>query len=319
MSSTIARRWQGSLFLLLTIIGGSTFSVFARQLSGSFSPMSMLFLGEVSIVFFVLLSYGFLPMFQELGSLTLRQLLSLLLFSTLTIAGLVLWYVGLETTEAVNAELLGKTETLFTIMFAVLMLHDRLQRRHIASGMLMLSGALIVILRDINGGFHLNNGDALIILGSFCFSISSVLFKKHLLTLPPEFILFFRSSAAIFLFFIVSPFLQNSFIAELQHMPLPLIPVLLCFAFLSRFLSVLGFYQAVERLPLTIIYLTLPLSTIGALLFANVYLGEPLHVTHVIGGALIIGSVLLLNVYGLHASREHAIRHMKQHPRHHLY
>lgn len=318
MSLPITRSWQGYFFLLLTIIGGSTFSVFARQLSMIFSPLSMLFIGEVSIVLFVLLSYGFLPILRQFLSLKVSETFLLLFFSALIIAGLGLWYMGLETTEAVNAELLGRTETLFTILFATTLLNERLRRKHFISGLLMLSGTLIVVLRDINGGLHLHAGDAFIVLGGFCFSIASILFKKHFLALAPEFVLFFRSSAAILLFFIISPFLQHPFITELQSLPLSLIPVLLSFAFLSRFLSVLGFYQAVERLPLTIIYLTLPLSTILALLFAHAYLGEPLHISHGIGAVLIMGSVLLLNVHGFHTSPAHAIRHMKQHPRHHL-
>ncbi|MBI4129442.1 DMT family transporter [Candidatus Peregrinibacteria bacterium] len=309
MPFPIARSWQGYFFLLLTIIGGSTFSVFARQLSEIFSPLSMLFIGEISIVLFVLLSYGFLPMLRQFLTLTMRETALLLLFSALIIAGLGLWYMGLRTTEAVNAELIGKAETLFTIFFAVTLLREHLQRRHIASGILMLSGILIVVLRDINGGFHLHGGDAFIILGGFCFSVASIVFKKKFLHLPPEFILLFRSSFTVLLFFLVSPFLQHPFITELRRLPLSLIPVLLSFAFLSRFLSVLGFYEAIERLPLTIIYLTLPLSTILALLFAHAYLGEPLHISHGVGGILIIGSVLLLNIHG---------PHMKQHPRHHI-
>ena len=318
MSFPTARSWQGYFFLFLTILGGSTFSVFARQLSTIFSPLSMLFIGEISIVLFVLLFYGFFPMFRQFLSLKVWETFLLLFFSALIIAGLGLWYMGLQTTEAVNAELIGKTETLFTILFAVTILNERFRRRHLLSGLLMLSGVLIVVLRDINGGFNLHSGDAFIVLGGFCFSIASIVFKKSFLHLPPEFILLFRSSVAIILFFITSPFLQHPFITELQRMPLTLIPVLLSFAFLSRFLSVLGFYQAVERLPLTVIYLTLPLSTVLALLFAHVYLGEALHISHGIGAMLIISSVLLLNVHGPHASPEHAIRHMKQHPRHHF-
>lgn len=308
MSTPIPRHWQGYFFLCLTILGGSTFSVFARELSAVFSPLSMLFVGESSIVVFVLLSYGFLPMLRCLLSLTARETLSLLFFSALVIAGLGLWYMGLRTTEAVNAELIGKTETLFTILLAVILLHERLRKRHIASGLLMGLGVAIVLLRDVNGGFHLHSGDALIIVGGLCFSGATIMFKKCLLAIPPEFILLFRSSCAVLLFFLLSPFLPHPFVAELQRLPFRLIPVILSFAFLSRFLAVFSFYQAIDRLPLTIVYLTLPLSTVGALLFAHAYLGEPLHIFHGIGAVLILGSVLILNSHP----------RMRQHPRQHL-
>lgn len=308
MSIQTTRHWQGYAFLCLTILGSSTFSVFARQLSSVFSPLSMLFLGESSIVICVLLSYGFLPMLRRLLSLTAQETLSLLLFSALVIAGLGFWYVGLQTTEAVNAELIGKTETLFTILLAVLLLRERFRKRHLASGILMGLGVIVVILRDVNGGFHLHPGDAFIIAGGLCFSSASIMFKKRLLALPPAFILLFRSSCAVLLFFLLSPFLPHTFVAELRGLPLRLLPVILVFAFLSRFLSVFSFYQAIERLTLTVVYLTLPLSTVGALLFAHAYLGEPLRLSHAIGGILIIGGVLLLNSHP----------RMRQHPRQHL-
>lgn len=304
----LSQRAIGSAFLLLTILGSSTFSVFARELSAVFSPLSMLFAGEISIVFFVLLSYGFLPMARHALSLSRSQFLTLLLFSALVVSGLGLWYVGLATTEAVNAELVGRAEALFTIFLAVTVLHERLRRTHVASGILMLSGIAVILLRDINGGFHLHGGDVFIVLGGGCFSIASIIFKKHFLHLPPAFILLFRSSFAVLLFFLTSPFLQHPFAAELQQLPLRLIPVMLSFAFLSRFLAVFSFYQAIDRLPLTIVYLTLPLSTVGALLFAHTYLGESLRLSHAIGGLLIIGGVLLLNSH----------THMKHHPRQHL-
>ncbi len=268
----------------------------------------MLFIGESSIVVFVLLSYGFLPMLRRLLSLTARDVLSLLFFSALVIAGLGFWYVGLQTTEAVNAELVGKTETLFTIFLAVILLHERFRKKHLASGLLMLGGVAVVLLRDVDGGFHLHPGDALIIFGGLCFSGATIMFKKCLLAIPPEFILLFRSSCAVLLFFLLSPFLPHPFVAELQRLPFRLIPVILSFAFLSRFLSVFSFYQAIDRLSLTIVYLTLPLSTIGALIFAHLYLGEPLRLSHAIGGLLIMGGVLLLNSHP----------RMRQHQRQHL-
>ena len=305
-------------FLLLTIVGGATFSVFARQLGSVLSPFSLLFIGELSILVAISLSFGLLPLAQALLRIGPHYALPLLGLSISVTIGLLLWFFALEKTGAANAELIGKAETLFVLLFSHVCFRERFTRRHLWTTLLVSLGIIVIVLRDVDGGFSLHGSDLLILLSALLFASTTLVIKKSLSALPPELLLFSRSLFAVVSFVLLSPFLPSSLASELLHFPQTLLPILFGFALLSRFLALLGFYEAVERLPLTTIYLTLPLSTVGAILFAHVSLGEALSWHHLFGGTTIIAGVLSLALSGPHPTRAHAVMHLKQHPRHHL-
>lgn len=304
--------------LTIVILASATFSSFAKQLSEVLSPLSLLFVGEIFIVFFVLLSFGAFPIIQELRKLQTRHIFPLLGLSLLVICGLLLWFTALKTTEAANAELFGRSEMLFLLLLAWLFLREPLTRTHALAGLAIAIGTAIVALRGFEESLTLHRGDFLIIFGTFNFSLGSIIFKRYLHDLPPELVLFVRSGIAVAIFFLLSPFIEHQFIEEIQELPLSLIPVLLSFGFVSRFLSVFSFYTAADHLPISTISLFAPMGTIAGVLFAHIYLGEPLFWYHYIGGSFTILGALLMSLAGLHPSEENLKSHMKLHHRHHL-
>lgn len=304
--------------LAIVILASATFSSFAKQLSAVLSPLSLLFVGELCIVFFVLLSFGTVPILQELRKLKRTHILPLLGLSFLVTAGLLLWFTALKSTEAANAELFGRSEMLFLLLLAWLFLDESLTKTHALAGCSIVIGTLIVALRGFEEHLTLHPGDLFIIYGSFNFSIASIIFKRYLHDLPPELVLFVRSGIAVAIFFLLSPFVEHQFIEDVQELPLSLLPVLLSFGFVSRFLSVFSFYTATDHLPISTISLFAPIGTIAGVLFAHVYLGEPLFWYHYIGGSFTILGALLISLAGLHPSEEHLASNMKQHHRHHL-
>ncbi len=308
----------GWIALIITILAGSTFTSFGRQLAASLSPLSLIFVGESSIVFFIAFSFGVMPMIREIRKLKRMHLLPLLVLSVLATGALMLWFLGLQTTEAVNAELFGRAEIPFLLLLAALFLRESVTRAHVLAGIVVGLGVWIVAMRGFAMNFAPRTGDLAIIGGSFTFSIVSIIFKKFLRELPPELVLFVRSSTAVGLFFAISPFVAHPFIEELRSLPLELLPALVGFGFVARFLGVLSFYEAVERLPISTISLVTPTSIVASVLFANLYLGEPVFWYHAVGGGLVLLGALLLQFVGLHPTEENGKRHMKQHHRHHL-
>jgi drug/metabolite transporter (DMT)-like permease len=91
--------------------------------------------------------------------------------------------------------------------------------------------------------------------------------------------------------------------------PSYLIPTLLSFAFISRFLNTFTFYEAAEHLALSVLYPVLMLEVIGSALLAHVILGEQLAWYHVAGGLLIIVGNIALQKYGVHADEKHLEQH----------
>ncbi|PIR52203.1 hypothetical protein COU77_01645 [Candidatus Peregrinibacteria bacterium CG10_big_fil_rev_8_21_14_0_10_49_16] len=314
---TPSERLVGWIFLGLAILAGATLPSFALQLTQTFSPFSVLFIGEVSIIFFLLLSFGAMRIVRELLSLNAREFGLLIVMAVVVSIGLVLWFVGLHTTGAANVEILEKVELMLILIFSATFLRETFTRYHIIAAFMILSGVFVVFLRNVDGGFRIETGDFYIFIAAVFFATGSTLFKRNLHTLPPEVVLFVRASVSLLLFFIVSPFLKITFIAEMQYLTVGLIIPLLGYVFFSRFLSVLSFYESIERLPLSTIYLFLPLRTIFSISFAHFYLGEGIYWHQFVGGGLIILGTLTLNVFGLHKTPEHAVQHMKQHHGHH--
>ena len=303
----------GWIFLLIAVTAGSTFNGFAKVLGGSLSPLSLLFVSEVLTGFFVLFSFGLLPTITKIIRLPRKTLLTLLLLGTLSgVAGPFLWFAGLSMTTAVNATLFGKGEMIFLITLAVLFLGERFTSAHLAAIVTIVMGFLMVVLRGFQDGIALQTGDLIVLLASFSYASGSILFRKKLSHIDPHIALFSRSTVAITTFLVVSPFLDHPFGVELRAFPLILIPALIGFSFVSRFLNSFCFYQAIERLPVSTISIVGGLDVVGGALFAHFYVGEPIFWYHVLGGGLILLGTVLLQVLGIHPSEEHLELHMKQ-------
>lgn len=314
----LGSRTTGYLFLGVMLVAGPTFTPFAKSLTTVFSPLSLLFIGETMILLFILLSFGALRIAKGFARLHPRDIPPLITLGLFATSGLLLLFTGLQTTKAASAELFTHAELVFLILLAALILKEPLKREHAIGGSVMTLGIALVALRGFTEALTFRQGDMLILAGGLSFGFSGIVFKRYLSHLQPELALFCRSSMSVLTFFILSPFIEHTIIKELKILPTALLPALVGFGFLSRFINILSFYQAARRLPITTISLILPFGIIIAILFAHLYLGEQLHWFHFFGAALIILGSILIHLIGIHPSEKHAEIHLKQHHRHHL-
>ena len=308
----------GWITLIIGVLAGSTFSAFAKQLGSALSPLSILFVGETMMLLFTLFSFGSIRLVEESRRLEHAHIIPLLMIGLLATLGLILLFTGMHSTSATNAELFGRSETVFLVTLAVLILHERLTQLHVMGGFLILLGIIVVTLRGLTEGLSTKTGDFLIMWGALCFATVSIILKKYLANVPPELFLFTRSAMAILIFFLFSPFIEYRFIEEIRSLPLHLLIPLLGFGFLSRFIATLGIYQAIKRLPITTISFFMPVTMVLAILFAHFYLGEPLLPYHFAGGGLILCGIFLTRTNGVHATEEQVVTIVKQHHRHHF-
>jgi len=297
--------------LITMILASSTYNVFAKPLLGALSPFSLLFLSELLTLLFALTSFGLIPIVQHLAGLSRGKILSLLWIGIMsgTIAPL-LWFSGLQATSAVNANLFGNAEMVFLILLAVFVLGERWTKWHALAGCTISLGIAIVALRGFREGFMLFSGDTLILLGSLSFSCGSITFRKYLHHLPPELAIFVRSVVALSLLLVF--FLQHSFFQEIRTFPPALLPALIGFGFIARFLNIFTFYGAIERLPVATVSLLASLTVVTGTLFAHFSLGEPIFWYHIAGGILIILGTVLLETVGMHPSEKHLADQLAQ-------
>jgi drug/metabolite transporter (DMT)-like permease len=159
----------------------------------------------------------------------------------------------------------------------------------------------------------------MLILFSACFySAGAIIFKKYLSHLDHELVLFTRASIALGFFFLVSPFLEHNLMAEVRAFPLVLLPALIGFSFVARFLYLMSFYEAMERLTVRTVSLVMPLMVVVSVIFAHFYLSEIIHWYHVVGGALIVLGMVLLQLSNLHPTEKNLEGEMKMHHKHHV-
>ena len=309
-------RLVGWLSLSVSILSGATFTSFGRQLGTALSPLTLVVFGESCIAFFLLLSFGLVPLVGRLMKLGRRQVALLALLGIFAVAGLMLIFSGLQTTGAANAELFGRSELIFTLLLAATVLHEPFDRSHILAASAVGLGITLVGLRGFQDGITMHWGDLMIVAGSLIFSGVSILAKQKLRHLPPELILFVRSTTSITCYVIALLFIRHSLVGEIRAMPLTLVPALIGFGFIARFLNTLSFYEAAERLPLSLASLVTPTEVIIAVFFAHFYLSEPLQWYHFIGGSLIVLGTLLLQIVGIHGDEEEERRQMQQNYRH---
>ncbi|GAB4544443.1 MAG: DMT family transporter [Anaerolineae bacterium] len=199
-------------------------------------------------------------------------------------------YLGLRHTTAVNATLINGLGPLITGLLAALLIRERMTGRRVVGAIIGLAGVAVLISR---GSFALrfaasgsSLGDLIVLGAVILWGLYSVLGRqamRHRSAL----------SATALSAFIGAPFLLLAAAWELQTLAVNLRPeVILAVLYIGFVPTLIGFWAwntGVRRLGpggAMVFYNTLPLY--GALL-GVLFLGEPLGVTHLLGGGLIIG------------------------------
>lgn len=309
----------GWMALSINIVATATYTIFAKMLIAGLSPFSMLFFSEILTIFFTLFLFGTVPTIRHLLRVRRESIGPMLVVGVCNgILGPLLWFLGLRYSSAVNATLFSNAEMVFMILFAVLVLGEKWRGLHIMAMAAIITGIGIISFRDLSFGMGFQAGDALLLLAAFSFSIGSLVFRQYLNKEHAELVVLVRSILPVTVFFLLSPFLQVPFIAELQGLSWKLVLVLLGFGFISRFMNTYTFYEAMERLPVSVVSAAGNMSVIVALLFAHFGLGEELTRYHIIGAAAIILGMVLLEQAGMHPSEEHRESHLTEKKTHRL-
>lgn len=305
----------GWLTLSLCVLSGSTFNVFAKMLSPSLSPVSLVFISEIIVVAFILLSFGLIPVvrsFRAVGRSNMLKLLAMGCFSG--VIGPSLWFTGLSMTTAVSANFFAKSELLFSLGIAAFVLGERLTRAHFLAAASVLAGLTLIALKGFAAFVAPQPGDLLIVFATLSYATGTSIYTKFLHHVPSHVALCARSLTAVTFIACAMPLLPHSPAGEVSALPLALVPALLGFGFISRFINSVSFYETIERLPISTVSLVGSLDVVLSTTIAWAMLGEPIRWYHVLGGGFVILGTLLLET--LHEPRsEHAAEQRQQRQR----
>lgn len=306
----------GGVALAVCILSGSTFTTFAKLLSSSLSAASLLFVSELLTAFFVLFSFGVVPVFRAFVGVRRQDAVWLIAMAACSgVLGPLLLFSGLSFTTAINANFFGRTDILFLIVLAHVTLREAFTRAHALSLATIAIGIVTISLHGFTEGISLKIGDVLIIGSAFGYALGAIIFRGKLKHIEPHIALFARSSIALTVFFLISPFLHHPFIDEISAMPARLLPALIGFAFLSRFLNSVTYYMALDRLKVSTVTIVGTLDIVCATAFAFLLLGEAVEWYHVLGGICIITGNILFEYLGNHDNTHIHAKQLKHHIR----
>ena len=157
---------------------------------------------------FILLPFIY-PRLKLNASVIREHIRPLTLLGGIMIASTTLILIGLNFTTAINASIINATQPVFTVLLAMLLLHDRLRLSQMCGIALGLIGVIAMIARvDLETLLQLqfNLGDILIVLGSVGYALYAVNIGKIPKMLSPVealFMIIFTGSILVLPFYII--------------------------------------------------------------------------------------------------------------------
>ncbi len=207
--------------------------------------------------------------------------------------GMILEYYGTRYTSASNVSLIVSTEMVFSLFLAVILLKEPLQKHLVIGGICAFCGVMMVVYQDIRAAeFHWNLallGDILVLFSVIGWGLYNIYSKKVLNHSDPIYTLYYVSVFSVLSLLLIS-IPTGNFTSLLSMSPAAWAGTI----YLGIFGSCLGmvfYFQALKRLPVSVVALTLTLLPVFGVLFAMLFLGEALSWIQGVGAVIIIASV----------------------------
>lgn len=296
----------GIMLAFGALLWNGTYNALAKSLTPYLSPIPLLLLSEGLTAAFIIITFGIVPLLQQLRKLDAHTIRMCVLIGLLNSAiAPLLFFTGLARTSAINASLLSSADIICILIAARFFLKENVSKMQMIGGGIVLTGVLVINLSSIGEGFSVRTGDFFIIAGATVAGSGAILYKKYLSHVMPELAILIRNIAAIVAVSIVGVFVQLSVAQEVSSFPLQQILLLLAFTFFSRYLNLTFYYESLTRLPASTLSLIQVGSPIAGIFFAALILGERVQSFQILGCVFIIFGLLFeqVSAQSLHSFR----------------
>jgi len=283
---------QPYLLLSLTALFWAGNAVIGRAVAGHIPPVTLAFIRWSGVFLIVLpLSWRHLvrdwPVLRKnLGIMALIAVAGIGAFNTLQ-------YIALERTQALNALLLQSSGPLFVAIWSLMLLGIPLTLKQALGLSVSLLGVLAILLKGDVGALaaiKFNDGDLLFILALAIFGFYSVMSLKRPDIHSMSFLAFtFGCGAFVQIPLViwemkVRPLMQIDLPNMLALLYVMVFPSTLAYLFFNRGVQLIGANRAAPVFHLIPVF--------GSVM-AIVFLGEQLHVFHLVGYALVLTGVFI--------------------------
>jgi len=293
--SKLEKPWFGVICALAATFIWSTNFVLARGVNDLVPPVTLAFLRwTVAVLALAPFAAGTLKREWPLVKGNVKYLLfcgilSVTLYNTLI-------YVAAHTTVTVNLAVINESTPLFIIIFAWLLLGEKLTRLKILGVVTTTFGVLLLVSNgNINNLLNLSFrfGDLWVLAAAIVFGLYSILIQKRPAAM--SLVTFIFSTFILGWMLLLPLFGWETFVTESVSYDLKLIGVIFYLGIFASIIAYVSWTKAVQIIGparSALIYYLLPVfSGLQAILFLN----EPLNVLHVISFMLIIGGVIIAN------------------------
>lgn len=283
---------QRGLILVFFTALISGFSIFINKFGVSeTNPYIFVWLKNTVVVVFLLSTILLINKFKELVRLKRNHWIKLSLIGL--IGGSIpflLFFKGLQLTDAASASFIHKTMFVFVTVLALFFLKEKIDRRIIIASILILAGNLFILKLKT---FSFNNGDMLILIATILWSMEVTLSKYTLNELSGEIVAFgrmFFGSVFILLFL-----LATGNIKDITSITSPQIAwVMLTSVFL--FLYVFTFYNGLKLVKAHVAASVLLLGSLITMLLSIAYFGTEVTINQGIGFLLLVAGIILITL-----------------------
>ena len=235
-----------------------------------------------------------LPQLREDAPLIRRHWPKLVVFGAVGAGGFtLLGYWGVSYTTAINATLLNSSLPLFVVPLSWLLLGLTVSARQLLGLSLSLAGVLTIVsagsLRTL-AQLRLNPGDFLLLGGAFLWAVYTVTLRWR----PPLRPLSFLFNTIVAAAAVSAPFYAWEMWSGKMMSVTPVSIVTI--GYLALFPSIIAYIcwnQAVAMVGPNVAGFFNPVIPVFGILFAVIFLGEPLRAYHLAGFALVLGGVVL--------------------------
>jgi drug/metabolite transporter (DMT)-like permease len=280
---------------LLLLVAAASFGgnwVAARVVNFEVAPFALSF-WRWTIACVMLFPFA-LPQLREDAPVIRRHLLRLFVFGAVGAGGFtLLGYWGVSYTTAINATLLNSSLPLFVVPLSWFLLGLTVSARQLVGLALSLAGVVTIVSAgsvQTLAQLTLNPGDFLLLGGSFLWAIYTVTLRWR----PPLRALSFLFTTVFAAAAVSVPFYAWEMWSGKLMSATPVSVVTI--GYLALFPSIIAYVcwnQAVALVGPNVAGFFNPVIPVFGILFAVIFLGEPLRAYHLAGFALVLGGVVL--------------------------
>ncbi len=218
----------------------------------------------------------------------------------------VLALIGLARTSATVASFIGATESFMVIVFAYLILRERVTRRTLILMLLTLAGVILISSADSESGIsHSVIGDLLVLGGTASAALYVVVSSRSVSQMEPLPLAALQQTFGLLFGLIVLPIgLAAGEGSRLASIPASVWWWAMLNGIIQYMLAFLFYLTALKGMPATRAALYLTLIPVFGTVESFLFLGEQMALIQLIGGGLILGALVALRQTTKPSTRE---------------